>query len=315
MHRARGLLVLTMTVLPSAAACILTQPLTGLTGGGGNGDASGDVTTETPAAEAGDGPSVEGPAAETSSDGGTTMDASEGGTVGDVVQPDVVTGPVSCANAGVLLCEDFENGLDTTKWPTSSSLNATAVIDGTQHHRGANALHASMPALSTDGGAVNVQGNINHLASLPSPVFIRAFVMFSSASPQSEVSFIVANQSHSPYYGLQVELWEQNGNYAVTDWAASPVLNVSNGPASAAATWNCLEWELEPPATSGTATSTMDFWVNDTEATNLHLTSITLSDVGQLSFGLGFYQATTLPAYDMWIDDIYVDTSRVGCTK
>ncbi len=40
-----------------------------------------------------------------------------------------------------------------------------------------------------------------------------------------------------------------------------------------------------------------------------------MTDLEVLGFGIGFYQVTSLPAYDLWIDDIYVDTSRVGCTK
>jgi hypothetical protein len=319
MSRARGLLVL--TIVSSAAACTLSLPLDGLTGGGGDGGATNDVAADMTVKDAGDagngdGPSAEGPAGDASPDavdGGTAVDANDGGPAGDVVQPDVVTGPVSCADAGVLLCEDFENGLDTTKWPSSDSVHATAVIDGTQHHRGAYALHANMPGLSTGGGAVNVQGDINHLAPLPSPVFIRAFVMFSSALPQSVESFLVAQSTQSPYYGLQIELWPQNGNYGVTDWTSSPVLNVSNGPPATAATWNCLEWELDPPA-SGTTTTNADFWLDGGEVSSLHL-NVAMTNLGQLTFGMGFYQVTTLPAYDMWIDDIYVDTSRVGCDK
>jgi hypothetical protein len=319
MRRARGLLV--PTIVSSAAACTLALPLDGLTGAGGDGGATNDVATDMTAndsgdAGGGDGPSAEGPAGDASPDaaeGGSAVDANDGGQASDVVQPDVVTGPVSCANAGVLLCEDFENGLDTTKWPSSDNVNATVGIDGTQHHRGAYALHAHMPALSS-ASAVGVQGDINHLAPMPSPVFIRAFVMFSSALPPSVESFVVAQSTQAPYPGLQIEIWQQNGNYAVTDWAQSPVLNLSTGPQAAAATWNCIEWELQPPA-SGTATSTMDLWVDSGEVSGLHLTNVTLSNVGQLTFGLGFYQVTTLPACDMWIDDIYVDTSRVGCDK
>jgi hypothetical protein len=322
-----------LTVVSSAAACTLTQSLDGLTGGlgGADGGATNDVATDMTMTEPeagnppGDGPSAEGPVGDASpdvsavdaSDGGPPTDGGPPGDSGppsDVVQPDVMTAPVSCADAGVLLCEDFENGLDTVKWPSSDNTNATATIDGTQHHRGAYALHTQMPALSTDGAAVNVAGDITHIVTLPSPVFIRTFVMFSSAPPQSVESFAVAAQSHSPYVGLQVELWESNGGYAMTDWAASPTVNLNGGPQAAAGTWTCIEWELEPPA-SGTATSTMDFWVDGTEVPNLHLTNITLSDVERLTFGIGFYQVTTLPAYDLWLDDIYVDTSRVGCDK
>jgi hypothetical protein len=38
-------------------------------------------------------------------------------------------------------------------------------------------------------------------------------------------------------------------------------------------------------------------------------------DLGDLGVGMGFYQAGTQSSYDMWIDDVFVDTAPVGCTK
>jgi len=323
MRRAWGLLV--MTVVAPATACTLALPLDGLTGAGGDDGATSDVETDTPVKDAGDGggggdgPSAEGPGGDAShdaaeaADADATMDASVDAPAVDVVQPDVVTGPVSCATAGVFLCEDFENGLSPTKWPGGDSLNATAVVDTTQHHRGAYALHMTSPALTTDGNLVNVAANIRHNATLPSQVFIRAFVMFSSAQPQSTEQFFVAQQIGSPYDGLQLEIGTQNGDYAMTDWTSSGLYVISTVGA-AATTWNCVEWELDPPA-SGTTTTNSDVWVDGAEVSSLHITSTPMTDLEVLGFGIGFYQVTSLPAYDLWIDDIYVDTSRVGCTK
>jgi hypothetical protein len=314
MGGARRLLLL--TIVGSATACILTQPLDGLTGGGGDGGATGDVTTDTNVKDeggGGDGPSTEGAVAD-ASDAHTAVDASDAGSPADVTQPDVAHGTGECADAGVLLCEDFENGLNTTKWPVTTMQLATAVVDGTQHHRGAYALHVNVPALTTDGSAVNVAADIRHYTTVPSPVFIRAYVMFSSAQPQSTEQFFLAQQSQSPYDGLQLELDQQTGTYSVTDWSVSPTFYANSTVAAAATTWNCIEWELDPPA-SGTTKTNSDVWVGGTEVSSLHLTNTPMTDLEVLGFGIGFYQVTTLPAYDLWIDDIYVDTSRVGCTK
>ena len=311
--------MLTTMVVSSAAGCILTEPLSGLTGGGAGGDdATSDVTTDTTMKEgggSGDGPSAS-DAPPDIADGGTAVDASDGGAASDVVQPDVVTGRGDCADGGVLLCEDFENGLSANTWQGGDKVNATAVVDTTQHHRGAYALHVSAPALTTDGSAVNVAANIRHYTALPlpSPVFIRAFVMFSAAVPQSDEAFLVAQQDQSPYDGLQLELDFNSGDYAVTDWTVNPSLYAVSAVGATATTWTCVEWELDPPS-SGTTTTNSDVWVNDTEVSPLHIGSTPMTDLEVLAFGLGFYQVTSLPAYDLWIDDIYVDTSHVGCTK
>lgn len=321
MSRARGLLVLAFAA--SAVGCTFTESLSGLTGGGGGsadaaGDAEGDSPTDVgPDMTTSDGPSNDGPASGDASvdakDAGTTTDASDGGSSGDVVQPDVVTGPVSCADAGVILCEDFENGLDPNKWQSSSSY-ATPMVDTTQAHRGSYALHVNAPAFATDGTLVDVGGSIRHYGTtLPAPFYIRAFVMFSSAQPQATESFFSAQENASPYYGLQLEIDQQTGDYAVTDWTTPSLYQISTTP-TAAMTWNCIEWELEPTA-SGTTATNSDVWIDGAEVSSLHLASTPVSDLENLGFGIGFYQVASLPSYDLWIDDIYVDTMPVGCDK
>ncbi len=178
----------------------------------------------------------------------------------------MVTPTGECADAGALLCEDFENGLNAAKWSTTNQL-ATAVVDGTQHHRGASALHLNAPALTTDGSAVNVAANIRHTeATLPSTVFVRAFVMFSAAQPQSVEQFFLAQQSASPYYGLQLELDQGTGNYAMTDWTVTPnpyqvstvgAAGRDDGPASSGSS-------ILAEASGSTMTNS-DLWVNDAE--------------------------------------------------
>jgi hypothetical protein len=327
MRRTRGLLVL--AVVSWGAACTFTEPLNGLTGGGGAADAASDVAEDTTtggdanggdtggAGEAGDtgGADGGGTQMDASGDVAAPVDASDGGSSGDVVQPDVVTGPVSCATAGVFLCEDFESGgLDTNKWPEVTTNYATSVVDGTQHHRGSYALHVHMPALTTDGGSVSVGSDIRHIATVPSQIFVRAFVSFSSLPPQSTEQFFLAQQSGAPYDGLQLEIDQQTNDYSLTDWSVSPTYYAVGTVGATAGTWSCVEWELEPPA-SGMTMTTSDVWIDGNEVPSLHLTNTPMTDLEVLGFGIGFYQVTSLPSYDVWIDDIYVDTSPVGCDK
>ena len=87
------------------------------------------------------------------------FDASEGSTDSStadtsVDSPPEASGPVSCATAGVLLCDDFENGLDTTKWPQVDQKNGTTVIDTSMAHRGTHALHMNSNAVS--GGPLDI---------------------------------------------------------------------------------------------------------------------------------------------------------------
>lgn len=130
----------------------------------------------------------------------------------------------------------------------------------------------------------------------------------------SAESFFVAQQAGAPYDGLQLEIDQNTGDYAVTDWTVSPSYYVISTLPSVPTTWNCIEWQLDPPA-SGMTTVNTDVWIDGTELSGLHLANTPMTDLEVLGFGMGFYQVTGLPGYDLWIDDVYVDTSRVGCDK
>lgn len=76
--------------------------------------------------------------------------------------------------------------------------------------------------------------------------------------------------------------------------------------------WHCVEWQIVQGDAGIGRTAT---WLDGQPVAALQLTSAAIPDLGQLSFGIGFYKVTTQPAYELWIDDIYVDTAPVGCVK
>jgi hypothetical protein len=218
-------------------------------------------------------------------------------------------GPVSCTGAGVILCEDFEHGLDSNTWPTVNSTNASVVVDTSNAHRGTQSLHVTGFAVAPAAAPAMVDGTIVHPATLPSTVYMRAFMFFSAVPPSVSEGFMGVQQNHSPYGGLQVEL--QAGNWAVTDWAASPNFNDDNGGPASGQQWHCVEWLVQQNAGAGA----IDIWVDGQELTGLKTSNLYVPDIEQMPFGLSFYNVPAQPQYEAWVDDIYVDTSPVGCAK
>jgi hypothetical protein len=326
MARARVALVSALALW--GVACSLLEPLDGLTGGHADGgvdarsDATVDAGVDAPGTIDGAAGDHAADAADASAQATDAADAAD--AMGSDAPPEAAPvpeagpgpegGPGSCADAGVLLCEDFENGLDVVKWPDISTTNAATVVDTTLAHRGAHSLHTTAFAVAADAGSINIQGGIGHPVAVPSPVYVRAFYWFSSPLPPVSEAFAVAVQTHPPWLGLQLEV-ANGGVYAMTDWAVSPNMNVNGTqPAAVGGGWRCIEWEItQEPGDAGVGS--MSAWLEGQPIGGLELASIPMSDLGELTFGIGFYLAQQQPQYEVWVDDVFVDTAPVGCSK
>lgn len=214
------------------------------------------------------------------------------------------TGDCAALSPAPLLCDDFESGLNTTNW-TVAETNAMAVVDTLHAHSGAQSFHSQSPAVVA--GPMDVRGQLVHAVTLPTSVYVRLWVYFDS--PRVDGAELVASyEDHTPWNG--VELQVISGQYAVNDWTP-PGAFASQGDVILGS-WQCLEWEVVEP--TGGATSETAVWLGATELGGLHLTSLPVpADLGALRFGLSFNQVSAQPAYDLWIDDIVVDTQRIDC--
>jgi hypothetical protein len=220
---------------------------------------------------------------------------------------ETTVGPVPCANSGAILCEGFENGLDPNTWPTTFANGGTVAVDSTNPHRGKNSLHVtSFPVTTTPPGVY--QAMAVHPVSLPQTFYARTYVYFSAVPPVAANAFMNAQQAEPAYLGIEVET--QNGNWAITDYAASPNYSDDQGGAASGGQWHCVEWLLTQ--TGGGAT---DVWLDGQELTGLNVTGLFVPTLDEIMFGISFYQPPPQPQYDLWIDDIYVDTVPVGCAR
>jgi hypothetical protein len=253
------------------------------------------------------------------------------------------SGPVDpCATA--VYCDNFDayapGGDPGGKWVTSKN-NGSISVDTTRAHSGANSVkftadkasgYRSVMIALKDKSLLPVAGNV---------VYGRMMFWLESA-PQGTVHWTfldgqgpVPNQPYTAVYryGGQLPI-TQNGTFVGSQMMAnydspSSYGNPPVGPSSdcwlhsdkkvvPVGAWTCAEWRFDGP------NNEMHFWMDGVEVPDL-----TMKDTGQgcvhqpqsyvwdapsferLDLGWESYQADE--ARTMWVDDVVISTTRVGC--
>jgi hypothetical protein len=82
--------------------------------------------------------------------------------------------------------------------------------------------------------------------------------------------------------------------------------------------WVCLEWQVQPagPIDGGTGAS-IHVWMNDVPVSDLTVTNLQLPPSPHRLYTGALLQnpSGTTPAYDIWFDEVIIDTARIGCAK
>lgn len=278
-----------------------------------------------------------------STDGGTAppRDASrptdapeppvDAGDVADATAPDAAAidasttpdaGPrVGCEGSTALFCEDFESftgGSATSARWTQDLGNGTLAVDG-EHARGARALH------------VHTMSNGRAFLRIPfappgNSHFGRMFLwvtQFPTAPDWAHYTLVELTGTGSsarvrPVGGQYVPprsgaFWgigsdgDATGDW--TDWRTSAP--------SVSGRWVCVEWEMD--ASRNFIRLTLDGVADDalTVDTTRHggnPVDFVFPTFDNIKIGWQLYQGgTTPPEFDLWIDDLVLDTTRVGC--
>lgn len=233
-------------------------------------------------------------------------------------------GASRCATAGVQLCEDFESGnLDRATWTVSGT---APVIDGIQHARGTHALH-----ITQNGNGLSY---IKETKTFPEPndtYFGRVFVYFNSLPTPPGMTYahwtIIAASGTGVPGEIRVSGQLQSGNnlFGVgtdnrTDGGTGDWTNSDKDPAGSPRAvplnqWLCIEWMHKGD------TSETELWWDATLHPSLSTTSsihggnnvpFLLPQFTNVWLGWQEYQTSTEP-FELWIDEIAIDTARIGC--
>jgi len=299
---------------------------TGATGGGSGGATAGAGGG---AGTAGTGGSGGSPAGGQGGRGGSgTGGGGRGGAAGTGGAAGwFIGGGSRCAGSAYVVCEDFEATADGAtpagNWslPGTNYGTGTIAVASDFAARGSRALKVTIP---TSGPSAEKYLQRGSIAALASGHFGRIFFRVQGPTTTAFVHWDLITGA-GPYMGSNRRVrWGVTGTgIGTTDNNWAWIYNIEQGDTGVEArkvhptlnAWMCVEWQWDA------ANQRIRFYFNDTEVTPLHVdttlpngTALQLPTFSSMSFGLAKYQNTTADLV-FWIDEIALDTQRIGCAN
>jgi hypothetical protein len=239
-----------------------------------------------------------------------------------------------CANA--FFCDDFEAYASDAgpgkPWATTQNGGKVAV-DGTHVHSGKNAVRfAAAQASGYRSVMLNLSGS-GILPVTPNHIFGR-MMFYLDSSPATSVhwTFIDASGKTPGGYGAVYRYGGQtpspSGNTLMANYDTDSYGTPPAGPSSdcwlhsktvvPTNAWACAEWEFDGP------NNTMRFWLDGAALSDLTMTGTgggcvhqpatftwTAPEFDRVDLGWESYQADD--ARTLWIDDVALGKTRLGC--
>lgn len=280
-------------------------------------------------------------------EGASTPDSSDGGTVDGAARPEASTpeggdaGPDTadatnpCANS--LFCDNFEEyaagALPSPTWGASQS-GGSLVVDTTRAHSGKQSVKMSAAA-STGYRSILISLSKAGVVPIANNHLFGRMEFYLDSAPTTSVhwTFIdgfgaTAAGYHALYrYGGQTPAAKGNtlmANYDTPDSYGTPPVGPSSDcwlhstTVMPTAVWSCAEWEFDGP------NNTMRFWLDGTPIADLTMAGTGQGCVHQpatfswlaptfsrIDLGWESYQADA--ARTIWIDDVAIGLTRLGC--
>lgn len=212
--------------------------------------------------------------------------------------------PLNCS--GRLICDGFESATLASSW-SSQTVNGNLVVDSVRTHRGTRALH-----VHTDAGVIGDVRKAEILSSSQLPtnatpriLYARAWVYFPSPHANAYNQFITFSNTSGNGFSLgNRDLNVITNHFAGGDFFESATTQVPLDR------WVCFKYEA-PLNQTGTVRS----FVDGNEVTDI-ADPLTMPEgtMTQLYLGLDWAGLSeTIPAIDVWLDDIIVDDAPISC--
>lgn len=223
--------------------------------------------------------------------------AADGGTI---------DGAAACAAA--IVCDDFERSTWDPFWNDLSPKDGSITIDRTKAHRGTSSLHFHTPAHPAN---VASELSFGHTPFTRSEFYLRAFVFIPDDAPPPRGENLVSLSKVDGSSGLLVN---RTSNLLVATWGPpTGYEQVGTDGIFSVGAWDCLEVHV---AVGAGGAPKVEIWLRDTEYPIGFKSPINLDPIGSVSIGINIPSTSApLPAYDLWLDDVIVDTVRVGCAR
>lgn len=243
---------------------------------------------------------------------------------------------ISCSG---LVCEDFESGsIDPDKWELVAK-GGTLTVQGQRVAHGSFAAQVHGQAGSSDDWALLVAKNAP--AALKSTGTYGRVLMYAAADALASIHVQLAfagrngsgtNQGPAPFSRLRyMEVGSYGGRWQLGFdlLDVSPTVEETSYSAGRipSAVWSCLEWRFEDRPDRVTT------WLDGVQVSTFDNTNVAYASPGPLpkagaalwngtsseliggfeTFGFGFHDWHPQRAFDIFYDDLVLDSQRVGC--
>jgi hypothetical protein len=300
----------------STTAGTMNAAGSGATAGSSSGGAAGSSGASSAAGAAGTGTGGSG--------GGGGGGAGGGGSAGGGAGGASNGGSGNCN--GALFCDDFESysAMPGAPWTIKKNAQGTVVIDGAQHKSGTKAVKFSL-----SGAAAYQQAYIG--VESPFPIAGNAFygrmMIYIAAAPNDGVHWTMI-QGEGPEAAHSIE--RAQVRYGGQQMERLMANYDSSGPKSDCwkhsqtkmpeGQWACMEWYFDG------ATNTQKFWLDETAIEDLTVTGQGEGCVSDETGGkwyfpsfqrlyVGWESYQTDDPREVWIDDVAIGTSQIGCPQ
>jgi hypothetical protein len=232
-----------------------------------------------------------------SGDAGTSADASAPDAKPDAT-PDLADAtPSGCPYK---LCEDFEGvapGATGSPWAIDLDKKGTVLETvGDKGHAGTHALHVKMSAMAGVFGYIT---ETKTLAETGASFWGRVFIWYAVDVPGVHI-VNVAVDGKTGTTSEQVRIVNVIGSHIATNRRSDDMGKGSNvGPPSGK--WGCYEWHITP--------TSLDVYLDGAELP----ISETWTEPTISLLRLGFERFAAGAAGDIWMDDIAINDSQIGC--
>ena len=226
-----------------------------------------------------------------------------------------------CATSGYLLCEDFESGTwNATLWTPHMS-SGTMIVDAMHVARGSHALHIQTMTTAAVTTGSNVGLTSTHGFPVASNTYWgRAFVYLAgTAAPTTHTTLFESSGSIHPDGGT----FNVSQRFSISGGKLDASYDTSPRPpttdyAHRSATgmplnrWACLEWEFKGD------TNEVHYYLDDAELMDMRVLPTaapqwTAPSWTHVQVGLQLYQHDVVNTFDMWLDEVAINTTRIRC--
>jgi len=267
-------------------------------------------------------------AAAGSASGGALGQAGMGGATASAGSAGSSAGAGSGDCAGALICDDFESytGMPAGPWKVTKTSFGTVSIDGTQHRSGTKAVK-----FTTSGGSGSDFYQLAYISAekifpVANNAFYGRMMFYVTKAANDGVHWTNIEGEGPAAQGITNALVRYGGQQQQRLMANYDTVGKASDCWQHSATkipeakWMCMEWYFDG------ATNTQKFWLDGQSIADLTVTDYgegcLKQDTGEkwiypsftrLNLGWGSYVKDD--PREAWIDDVAIDTKKIGCPQ